>query len=40
MSTALFADLVADAAQVAGRRLGLLGPALYSLQGPATGCWM
>jgi hypothetical protein len=37
MSTALFAALTADAAQAAGHRLGLLGPALYSLHGPADG---
>jgi subtilase family serine protease len=37
MSTALFAGLVADAAQAAGHRLGLLGPALYSLRGAAGG---
>ena len=37
MATALFAALAADAAQVAGHRLGLLGPALYSLHGTADG---
>jgi subtilase family serine protease len=37
MATALFAALVADAAQAAGHRLGLLGPALYSLRGPGDG---
>ena len=37
MSTALFAALAADAAQVAGHRLGILGPALYSLHGPGDG---
>jgi subtilase family serine protease len=37
MASALFAGLVADAAQRAGHRLGLLGPALYSLHGTADG---
>ena len=37
MSTALFAALAADAAQAAGHRLGVLGPALYSLRGLADG---
>lgn len=37
MATAMFAGLAADAAQVAGHRLGLLGPALYSLHGTADG---
>ena len=37
MSAALFAALTADAAQAAGHRLGLLGPALYSLHGTADG---
>ena len=37
MATAIFAGLAADAAQVAGHRLGLLGPALYSLHGTADG---
>jgi subtilase family serine protease len=33
----LFAGIVADAAQIAGRRLGVLGPALYRLHGTADG---
>ncbi len=33
----LFAAIVADAAQLAGRRLGVLNPALYRLHGPADG---
>ena len=37
LATPLLAALVADAAQAAGHRLGLLGPALYSLHGPADG---
>ena len=37
MAAALFAGLAADAAQVAGHRLGLLGPALYALHGAADG---
>jgi subtilase family serine protease len=37
MGTALFAAIVADAAQAAGHRLGLLGPALYSLHRTADG---
>jgi len=34
MSVPLFAALVADAAQLAGHRIGVLGPALYTLHGP------
>jgi subtilase family serine protease len=37
ISAPLFAALVADAAQLAGHRLGVLGPALYSLHGAADG---
>lgn len=37
MSAPLFAALVADAAQLAGHRLGVLGPALYSLHDAASG---
>jgi subtilase family serine protease len=37
MSAPLFAALVADAVQLARRRLGVLGPALYSLHGTADG---
>ena len=37
MSAPLLAALVADAAQLAGHRLGVLGPALYSLHGAADG---
>jgi subtilase family serine protease len=37
ISAPLFAALVADAAQLAGHRLGVLGPALYSLHGEADG---
>ncbi len=37
MATAMFGGLAADAAQAAGHRLGLLGPALYSLHGTADG---
>ena len=37
MSNALFAGLVGDAAQAAGHRLGLIGPALYFLHGLADG---
>jgi subtilase family serine protease len=37
MSTPLLAALVADTAQAAGHRLGLLGPALYTLHGPGDG---
>jgi kumamolisin len=33
----LFAAVVADAAQVAGRPLGVLGPALYQMHGAADG---
>jgi subtilase family serine protease len=33
----LFAGIAADAAQVAGHRLGVLGPALYRMHGPADG---
>ena len=37
LGTPLLAGLVADAARAAGHRLGLLGPALYSLRGTADG---
>jgi len=37
ISAPLFAALAADAAQLAGHRLGVLGPALYSLHGEADG---
>ena len=37
MSTPLLAALIAAAAQAAGHRLGLLGPALYTLHGTADG---
>jgi subtilase family serine protease len=33
----LFAGIVADAAQIAGHPLGVLGPALYRMYGPADG---
>jgi subtilase family serine protease len=33
----LFAGIVADAAQIAGHPLGVLGPALYRMHGPADG---
>jgi len=37
LATPLFAGIVADAAALAGHPLGLLGPALYGLHGPADG---
>jgi subtilase family serine protease len=37
LATPLFAGIVADAAALAGHPLGLLGPALYQLDGPADG---
>jgi kumamolisin len=37
MAAPLFAGIVADAAQVAGHSLGVLGPALYQMHGPADG---
>ena len=37
LATPLFAGVVADVAALAGHPLGLLGPALYELHGPADG---
>jgi subtilase family serine protease len=37
VATPLFAGIVADAAQIAGHPLGILGPALYQLHGAADG---
>ncbi len=37
LATPLLAGVVADAAALAGHPLGLLGPALYRLHGPADG---
>jgi subtilase family serine protease len=37
ISAPLFAGITADAAQLAGHRLGPLGPTLYQMHGPADG---
>jgi subtilase family serine protease len=37
ISAPLLAGIVADAAQLAGHRLGLINPALYRMRGPADG---